>query len=63
MKAMKVKLSIWAKLKERGYLPESGAKILSATVSERAGRWFVGLSRNSPIRNPRTERSWAWTWE
>lgn len=30
------------RLKERGYLPLD-AKILSATVSERAGRWFVSL--------------------
>jgi putative transposase len=47
----------WLRLKERGYLPAEGAcperlnevepvegvKILSATVSERAGRWFVSL--------------------
>ncbi len=33
----------WLKLRERGYLP-TDAKILSATVSERAGRWFVSLS-------------------
>lgn len=30
------------KLKERGYLP-TDAKILSASVSERAGRWFVSI--------------------
>ena len=30
------------KLKERGYLPLT-AKILSASVSERAGRWFVSI--------------------
>ena len=30
------------KLKERGYLP-TNAKILSATVSERAGHWFVSI--------------------
>jgi len=30
------------KLKERGYLP-TNAKILSATVSERSGRWFVSI--------------------
>ncbi|MCG2796537.1 MAG: RNA-guided endonuclease TnpB family protein [Actinomycetia bacterium] len=35
----------WIRLKEKGYLPvESDAiHILSATVSERAGRWFVSL--------------------
>ncbi len=31
------------KLKERGYLPERGVKILSVTVSEQAGHWFVSL--------------------
>ena len=31
------------KLKERGYLPVEGAKILSTTVSEKAGRWFVSV--------------------
>jgi putative transposase len=30
------------KLKERGYIP-TNAKILSATVSEHAGRWFVSI--------------------
>jgi putative transposase len=30
------------RLKERGYLP-ANAKILSASVSERAGRWFVSI--------------------
>ena len=32
----------WVRLKEHGYLPTDG-KILSATVSERAGRWFISL--------------------
>jgi putative transposase len=31
------------RLKERGYLPTSNVHILSATVSEKAGRWFVSL--------------------
>lgn len=31
------------KLKERGYLPTTNVKILSAIVSERAGRWFVSI--------------------
>ncbi len=31
------------RLKEHGYLPIEGAHILSATVSERAGRWFVSV--------------------
>ena len=31
------------RVKERGYLPVSGVRVLSATVSEKAGRWFVSL--------------------
>jgi putative transposase len=31
------------RLKEKGYIPTKGVKILSATVSEQAGRWFVSV--------------------
>ena len=31
------------RLKERGYLPTGGVEILSATVSEQAGHWYVSL--------------------
>ena len=31
------------RLKEKNYLPTSGVKILSATISEKAGRWFVSV--------------------
>lgn len=31
------------RLKERGYLPSSGVHILSATISEQAGRWYVSI--------------------
>ena len=31
------------RLKERGYLPTSGVKMLSATVSEQAGHWYVSV--------------------
>jgi putative transposase len=31
------------RLKEHGYIPTSDVRVLSATVSERAGRWFVSL--------------------
>ena len=31
------------RLKEREYLPTAGVKILSATVSEQAGHWYVSL--------------------
>lgn len=31
------------RLKEKGYIPTSGVKILSASLSEQAGRWFVSV--------------------
>lgn len=31
------------RLKEHGYLPTSGIKVLSATVSEQAGHWYVSI--------------------
>lgn len=34
----------WVRLKEHGYLPVSGVHFVATTVSERAGRWFVGLT-------------------
>ena len=40
------------RLKERGYLPTDEAKILSATVSERAGRWFVSLQVEMVLPDP-----------
>jgi putative transposase len=48
----------WLRLKEKGYLPTStvptvvpttGVKVLSATVSERGGRWFVSLQVEEEI--------------
>lgn len=39
-------------LKEYGYLPSNGVKILSAIVSEKAGRWFVSLQVEQEITNP-----------
>jgi len=43
------------RLKECGYLPESGVKILKATVSEKAGRWFVSLQVEQEIPDPITK--------
>ena len=37
------------RLKEKGYLPISGVKILSATISERGNRWFVSLQVEEEI--------------
>ena len=40
----------WLRLKERGYLP-TNVRIVSATVSERAGRWFVAVrTKEEPHR-------------
>ena len=36
----------------RSYLPVEGARILSATVSERAGRWFVSVQCEVEIPEP-----------
>ena len=40
------------RVKERGYLPVSGVHLLSATVSERAGRWFVAVQAEVEIPDP-----------
>ena len=40
------------RLKEHGYLPTSGVHLLSATVSEKAGRWFVSLQVEMEIPSP-----------
>ena len=40
------------KLKESNYIPIDGIRILSATVSEKAGRWFVSLQCETEIPDP-----------
>jgi putative transposase len=40
------------RLKERGYLPTDDVRIPSATVSERAGRWFVSVQVEMEIPDP-----------
>jgi putative transposase len=40
------------RLKEQGYLPTSNVHILSATVSEKAGRWFVSLQVEMEMPDP-----------
>jgi putative transposase len=44
----------WIRLKEKGYLPceRNEMHILSATVSERAGRWFVSLQVEEELPDP-----------
>ncbi|MBN1886698.1 MAG: transposase [Thermoflexales bacterium] len=40
------------RLHEKGYLPTLGVKILSATVSEHAGRWFVSVQVEQELPDP-----------
>src|SRR5260370_6283236 len=40
------------RLKECGYIPTSGVHILSATVSEEAGRWFVSVQVEEAVPDP-----------
>ncbi len=42
----------WIRLKETGYLPQDGMRILSATISEHAGHWFVSLQGEIDIPDP-----------
>ena len=44
----------WMRLKEKGYLPpeREAVHILSAAVSERAGRWFVSLQVEEEMPKP-----------
>jgi IS605 OrfB family transposase len=40
------------RLKERNYIPTAGVNILSATVSERAGRWYVSVLVVEDVEEP-----------
>jgi IS605 OrfB family transposase len=40
------------RLHECGYLPTSGVKVLSATVSEEAGSWFVAVQVEEEVPDP-----------
>lgn len=40
------------RLKEHGYIPTEGIKILSATVSEHAGHWFVSVQVEQEFPDP-----------
>ena len=46
----------WVRLKERGYLPTNGVRILSVTISERAGRWFASVQVEMDIPDPELGR-------
>ena len=43
------------RLKEHGYLP-IGSKILSATISERADKWFVSLQFEEEVEEPKAQK-------
>ena len=49
----------WVRLKEQGYLPVEGAKLNRATVSERAGRWFVSLQVEEETEEAKPRRNRA----
>ena len=40
------------RLKECGYVPTGGVKVLSVTVSEEAGRWFVSVQVEEEVPDP-----------
>lgn len=40
------------RLKEAGYIPTSGMHVLSATVSEKAGRWYVSVQAEVELPDP-----------
>ena len=42
----------WSRLKESGYIPVEDMHILSATVSEKSGRWFVSVQVEEEIPDP-----------
>jgi len=39
----------WLRLKEKGYIPTENIRILSATVSKRANKWFVSVNAEVEI--------------
>ena len=45
------------RLKESGYLPTEGVKVLYATVSEKAGRWFVAVQCEVEMPEPMVDSS------
>lgn len=42
----------WLRLAEKGYLPTSGVKILSANISHRGGDWYVALQVQEEVAEP-----------
>lgn len=54
IEASRVKLPVigWVRLKERGYLPTEGVRLLSLTISERGYRWFVSAQVEMEVPDP-----------
>lgn len=52
----KIKLPLvgWVNLAENGYFPTEGIKINSATISEKAGEWFISVQVEEEIELPQT---------
>jgi putative transposase len=46
----------WLKLKERDYIPTDNIKILSVTISEKAGHWFVSVQVEQESPEPAKEQ-------
>ena len=46
----------WVRLKESGYIPTEGVKVKNATISERAGRWFVSVLVEEEIPDPKPRK-------
>jgi len=42
----------WIRLKEHGYLPTEGIRLLSFTISEHAGRWYVSAQVELDVDDP-----------
>jgi putative transposase len=55
--AVKLPRLDWLRLKEHSYIPIDGVHILSATVSEQAGRWFVSIQVQEEIPDPTPARA------
>ncbi len=41
----------WVRLKEHAYLPTTGVKLLSVTVSEQASRWYISAQVEEPDKD------------
>src|SRR5713226_3829834 len=54
-KAVRLPRLGWVHLKERGYVPIEGVRVLSATITEQAGRWFVSIGVEQHLEDQRVD--------